>query len=277
MLCFDSHAHLDDRRFDEDRGEIFDTLHANGVGWVMNVGCDLASSQRSIALAEQYPFVWASVGSHPDDADQVNGKLLDQYRRLAGHEKVMAIGEIGLDYHYEDVPRARQIIAFEEQIELAEALKLPVIVHMREAWQDAMDIVRRHPDLRGVFHCFSGSRECALWLAERGWYVGFTGVVTFKNARKAVECVEALPLEQIRSLTVAAAMTAVTCLWWPKRSPKSRVWKAKRWRRPPHKTPCASTELHKAKRCRNNIRSFLCLRNKRERISYFHEVEIYHS
>ena len=197
MLCFDSHAHLDDRRFDEDRGEIFDTLHANGVGWVMNVGCDLASSQRSIALAEQYPFVWAGVGSHPDDADQVNGKLLDQYRRLAGHEKVMAIGEIGLDYHYEDVPRARQIIAFEEQIELAEALKLPVIVHMREAWQDAMDIVRRHPDLRGVFHCFSGSGECALWLAERGWYVGFTGVVTFKNARKAVECVEALPLERI--------------------------------------------------------------------------------
>ena len=197
MLCFDSHAHLDDRRFDEDRGEIFDTLQTNGVGWIMNVGCDLASSQRSIALAEQYPFVWASVGSHPDDADQVNGKLLDQYRRLAAHEKVMAIGEIGLDYHYEDVPRARQIIAFEEQIELAEALKLPVIVHMREAWQDAMDIVRRHPDLRGVFHCFSGSKECALWLAERGWYVGFTGVVTFKNARKAVECVEALPLEQI--------------------------------------------------------------------------------
>ena len=197
MLCFDSHAHLDDRRFDEDRGEIFDTLQTNGVGWIMNVGCDLASSQRSIALAEQYPFVWASVGSHPDDADQVNGKLLDQYRRLAAHEKVMAIGEIGLDYHYEDVPRARQIIAFEEQIELAEALKLPVIVHMREAWQDAMDIVRRHPDLRGVFHCFSGSKECALWLAERGWYVGFTGVVTFKNARKAVECVEALPLERI--------------------------------------------------------------------------------
>ena len=197
MLCFDSHAHLDDRRFDEDRGEIFDTLHANGVGWVMNVGCDLASSQRSIALAEQYPFVWASVGSHPDDADRVNGKLLDEYRRLAAHGKVMAIGEIGLDYYYEDVPRARQIIAFEEQIELAEALKLPVIVHMREAWQDAMEIVRRHPDLKGVFHCFSGSKECALWLAERGWYVGFTGVVTFKNARKAVECVEALPLERI--------------------------------------------------------------------------------
>lgn len=197
MLFFDSHAHLDDRCFDADREMIFTELKEHRVGLVMNVGCDLVSSERSITLAERYPYVYASVGSHPDDADQVDGRLLDTYRRLAGHKKVRAIGEIGLDYHYEDVPRARQIIAFEEQLELAEALKLPVIVHMREAWQDAMDIVRRHPDLKGVFHCFSGSRECALWLAERGWYVGFTGVVTFKNARKAVECVEALPLDRI--------------------------------------------------------------------------------
>lgn len=197
MLCFDSHAHLDDRRFDEDREEIFASLRENRVGWVMNVGCDLASSEGSIALAERYPFVYASVGSHPDDADRVDGKLLDRYRQLAAHERVKAIGEIGLDYHYEDVPRARQIIAFEEQLELAEALKLPVIVHMRDAWQDAMEIVRRHPTLHGVFHCFSGSKDCALWLADRGWYVGFTGVVTFKNARKAVECVEALPLDRI--------------------------------------------------------------------------------
>ena len=196
-MLFDTHAHLDDGCFQEDRAQLLAGLEDKGVGLVMNPGCSLAASRNAVALAEQYPFVWASVGSHPDDADQVNGKLLDQYRRLAAHEKVMAIGEIGLDYHYVDVPRARQIIAFEEQIELAEALKLPVIVHMREAWQDAMEIVRRHPDLRGVFHCFSGSKECALWLAERGWYVGFTGVVTFKNARKAVECVEALPLEQI--------------------------------------------------------------------------------
>ena len=197
MIFFDSHAHLDDARFDADRREIFSDLNAHQVGYIMNIGCDLDSSRRSIALAEEYPFVYAAVGSHPDDADSVNGKLLDEYRRLSAHEKVRAIGEIGLDYHYEDVPRARQIIAFEEQIELAEALRLPVIVHMRDAWEDAMTIVRRHPDLRGVFHCFSGSKECALWLAERGWYVGFTGVITFKNARRAVECVEALPLDRI--------------------------------------------------------------------------------
>ena len=196
-MYFDSHSHMDDRRFDDDRDGIMDELKSHGVGLLMNVGCDLASSERSVALAERYPFVYAAVGSHPDDADHVDGRLLDRYRALAGHEKVRAIGEIGLDYHYEDVPRARQIIAFEQQLELAEALKLPVIVHEREAHGDAMDIVRRHPDVRGVFHCFSGSKELALWLVERGWYIGFTGVVTFKNARRAVEAVQALPLDRI--------------------------------------------------------------------------------
>ena len=196
-MYFDSHAHLDDRRFDEDRAQIMEQLKEHHVGLIMNVGCDLASSRRSIALAEAYPFVYAAVGSHPDDAGHVDGKLLDQYRAMAAHEKVRAIGEIGLDYHYEDVPRAQQINAFEEQMELAGALKLPVIVHMREAWQDAAEIVRRHPDVIGVFHCFSGSKESALWLVERGWYIGFTGVITFKNARRAVEAVEALPLDRL--------------------------------------------------------------------------------
>lgn len=196
-MYFDSHAHLDDTRFDGDRTEIFDTLKEHDVGLVMNVGCDLPSSERSVALAERYPFVYAAVGSHPDDADHADGRLLDRYRALAAHPKVRAIGEIGLDYHYEDIPRARQIIAFEEQLELAEALKKPVIVHEREAHGDAIDIVRRHPDVRGVFHCFSGSKELALWLVERGWYIGFTGVLTFKNARKAVETAQVLPLDRI--------------------------------------------------------------------------------
>ena len=196
-MFFDSHAHLDDRRFEEDRSEILADLKNHGVGLVMNVGCDLPSSERSVALAEANDFVYAAVGSHPDDADHVNGALLDRYRALARHPKVRAIGEIGLDYHYEDVPRAQQIIAFEQQLELAEALKLPVIVHEREAHGDAMEIVQRHPDIRGVFHCFSGSAEMALWLVERGWYIGFTGVLTFKNARKAVEVAQSIPLERI--------------------------------------------------------------------------------
>lgn len=194
-MYFDSHAHLDDPRFDADRDEIFAALAEQGP--LMNVGCDLTSSERSVALAQKYSFVYAAVGSHPDDADHVDGKLLDAYRRLCAEKKVRAIGEIGLDYHYEDVPRARQIIAFEQQLELAEALKLPVIVHEREAHGDAMDIVMRHPDVRGVFHCFSGSKEMALWLVERGWYIGFTGVLTFKNARRAIEAAQALPLERI--------------------------------------------------------------------------------
>ena len=196
-MYFDSHAHLDDRRFGDDRDEILRDLKNHGVTRIMNIGCDLASSERSIALAESYDFVYAAVGSHPDDADHVNGKLLDRYRQMASHPKVRAIGEIGLDYHYEDVPRAQQIIAFEEQIELAEALDLPVIVHMREATEDAMSIVKRHPDLCGVFHCFSGSSDLARWLVDRGWYLGFTGVVTFKNARRALEAVEAIPVDRI--------------------------------------------------------------------------------
>lgn len=198
MYC-DSHAHLDDHRFDEDRETIFSTL--GEVGLIINVGCDLPSSERSIALAERYPFVYAAVGSHPDDADRVDGKLLDTYRRLAKHGKVVAVGEIGLDYHYEDVPRAVQINAFESQMDLAEALGLPVIVHMREATEDALSVVERHPGVTGVFHCFSGSVETARRLIARGWYLGFTGVVTFKNARRAVGVVEAIPLARILTET----------------------------------------------------------------------------
>lgn len=196
-MYFDSHAHLDDRRFDADRAEILVELKAHGVGLVINVGCDLPSSERSVALAEKYDFVYAAVGSHPDDADHVNSALLYRYMGLAKHPKVRAIGEIGLDYHYEDVPRTQQLSAFEQQLELAEALRLPVIVHEREAHGDAMELIRRHPEALGVFHCFSGSTEMALWLAERGWYIGFTGVVTFKNARRALEVVDALPLDRI--------------------------------------------------------------------------------
>ena len=196
-MFFDSHAHLDDRRFDEDREIIIDDLKNHGVDLIMNIGCDLPSSERSVELADRYDFIYAAVGSHPDDADHVDGALLDRYRALAQNPKVRAIGEIGLDYHYEDVPRTQQIIAFEQQLELAEALKKPVIVHEREAHGDAMEIIGRHPEARGVFHCFSGSAEMALWLIERGWYIGFTGVVTFKNARRALEAVQALPIERI--------------------------------------------------------------------------------
>lgn len=196
-MYFDSHAHLDDRRFDGDRGEIFDDLKNHGVGLVMNIGCDLSSSLRSVALAKQYPFVYAAVGSHPDDADHVNAQTLALYENLCREEKVRAIGEIGLDYHYEDVPREIQKAAFRAQLELARRVGLPCIVHEREAHADAMELVRAFPDVTGVFHCYSGALEQAKELVKRGWYIGFTGVLTFKNARKAVEVAAALPLDRI--------------------------------------------------------------------------------
>ena len=196
-MYFDSHAHLDDRRFDADRSEIFDDLKNHDVGFVMNIGCDLSSSLRSVALAKQYPFVYAAVGSHPDDADKLDEATLAIYENLCKEEKVRAIGEVGLDYYYEDVPREIQKKAFRMQLELARKLDMPVIVHEREAHADAMELVREFTDVHGVFHCYSGALEQAKELVKLGWYIGFTGVLTFKNARKAVEVARWLPLDRI--------------------------------------------------------------------------------
>lgn len=196
MYC-DSHAHLDDRRFDEDRDTIFSELEQHGVGLILNIGCDLKSSLQSVALARKYPFVYAAVGSHPDDAAQVDDARLALYRQLCTDPRVKAIGEIGLDYHYEDPSREVQLPAFRRQLELAQELKLPVVVHEREAHADGMELIRQFPDVTGVFHCYSGSLEQAKELVKRGWYIGFTGVVTFKNARKALEVARWLPLDRI--------------------------------------------------------------------------------
>ena len=163
----------------------------------MNVGCDLPSSERSVRLAEQYPFLYAAVGSHPDDAEQVDEARIGEYRALCKDPRVKAIGEIGLDYHYEDPPRDVQQRAFRMQMKLAQELSLPVVIHEREAHEDGLRIISDFPDVTGVFHCFSGSYEMAKELVKRGWYIGFTGVVTFKNARKAVEVAEKIPLDRI--------------------------------------------------------------------------------
>lgn len=196
-MLFDTHAHLDDRAFDGDRESLIAQLPSQGIGLVMNPGCSLDSSRNALKLAQTYPFFFAAVGSHPDAAVEVNDEVLKEYRLLARHPKVKAIGEIGLDYHYEDIPRSIQQRAFYAQMELARELDLPVIVHEREAHEDGMAILRQFPEVTGVFHCYSGSAEMARQLVERGWYVGFTGVLTFKNARKAVETAATLPLERI--------------------------------------------------------------------------------
>ena len=196
-MLFDTHAHMNDPAYDEDREQILLGLKDKGVELVMNVGCCLASSRDCIAMAEKYPFVYASVGSHPDSADEVNEEVLDQYRQMAQHPKVKAIGEIGADYYYETIPRQIQLQAFRMQMELARELNLPVIVHERNAHDDGMRVVKEFKDVTGVFHCYSGSAEMARQLVDMGWYIGFTGVLTFKNARKAVETAERIPLERI--------------------------------------------------------------------------------
>ncbi len=197
-MLFDTHAHLDDRAFDADRRELLASLPEQGLALVMNPGCSLASSRNAAALAAEYPWIYAAVGSHPDAADEVDGAVLDAYRMLCKQNpKIRAVGEIGLDYHYEDIPREIQLKAFRAQMALAAELGLPVIVHERDAHGDGMAVVEEFPGVAGVFHCYSGSAEMAKWLVERGWYIGFTGVLTFKNARRAIEAAQAVPLDRI--------------------------------------------------------------------------------
>ena len=197
-MLFDTHAHMDDRAFDEDREQLLAALPEQGIGLVLNPGCSLASSRNVDQLTKQYDYIYGAVGSHPDVADEVDAAVLEEYRMLCKQNpKIKAIGEIGLDYHYEDIPREIQQKAFRLQMELARELDLPVIVHERDAHEDGMKIVEEFPDVTGVFHCYSGSYEMAKWLIARGWYIGFTGVLTFKNARKAIEVASQIPLDRI--------------------------------------------------------------------------------
>ena len=197
-MLFDTHAHMDDRAFDVDRHQLLQELPNQGIAYLMNPGCSLASSRNADALSKQYDYIYAAVGSHPDAADEVNEEALEEYRKLCKQNpKIRAIGEIGLDYHYEDIPRDLQQKAFRAQMALAAELKLPAIVHERDAHGDGMQIVSEFPTVTGVFHCYSGSLEMANWLIDRGWYIGFTGVLTFKNARKAIEVAGNIPLERL--------------------------------------------------------------------------------
>ena len=197
-MLFDTHAHMDDRAFDTDREELLTSLPQQGIQLLMNPGCSLESSRNAARLAQRYDYIYAAAGSHPDAADEINEEVLEEYRRLCRENpRIKAIGEIGLDYHYEDIPREIQLKAFRAQMALAKELGLPVIVHEREAHEDGMKVVEEFPEVTGVFHCYSGSAEMAKWLVNRGWYIGFTGVLTFKNARKAVEVAASIPLDRI--------------------------------------------------------------------------------
>ncbi len=197
-MLFDTHAHMDDRAFDADREAILLSLKDSGVGLVMNPGCSLESSKNVDGLTKKYDFLYGAVGSHPDVADEVCDAVLEECRKLCKlNPKLKAIGEIGLDYHYEDIPRDLQQRAFRLQMGLARELGLPVIVHDRDAHGDCLAILEEFPEVTGVFHCYSGSGEMAEILVKKGWYIGFTGVLTFKNARKALEVAQSIPLDRL--------------------------------------------------------------------------------
>ena len=197
-MLFDTHAHMDDHAFDVDRDELLSSLPGQGIALLMNPGCSLESSRNASQLSQRYDYIYAAVGSHPDVADEVNEEVLTEYIELCKlNPKIKAIGEIGLDYHYEDIPRDIQKKAFRAQMALAAELDLPVIVHERDAHEDGMAIVREFPNVKGVFHCYSGSAEMAKQLVDMGWYIGFTGVLTFKNARKALEVASSIPLARL--------------------------------------------------------------------------------
>ena len=196
-MYFDSHAHLTEDCFAQDFDTVVDNMKAASVTGIMEIGFDLPSSEKAVQLAERFDWVHAAVGSHPDDAEQVNEARIAVYRGLCRNPRVKAIGEIGLDYHYEEPGREVQKRAFRMQLALAQELSMPVVIHEREAHEDGLRILEEFPTIRGVFHCFSGSYEMAKELIKRGWYIGFTGVVTFKNARKAVETTANIPLDRI--------------------------------------------------------------------------------
>ena len=196
-MFFDTHAHYDDKAFDEDRDSLLAALPEAGVTLVIDPGCDVKSSRAAIELAARYEHVYAAVGIHPEELGDFTEENLNEIAHLARDGKCVAIGEIGLDYYWDDTYKAEQKELFRRQIELALELSKPIIVHDREAHGDSLELVSRYPELRGVFHCFSGSLEMARELVRRGWYVGLTGVVTFKNARKAVEVASSIPLERL--------------------------------------------------------------------------------
>lgn len=206
-MLFDTHAHYDDERFNGDRDALLSSMRDNNVGLIVNPGCDLETSRKAVSYAEAYDFVYAAVGYHPENLeDSANLEAIEQLAKA--HPKVRAIGEIGLDYYWEKDAEKRkyQQEIFHAQMRMAKRLDLPVIIHDREAHLDSLTVCEQHPGVRGVFHCYSGSAEMAKQLLALGYYISFTGVVTFKNARKAREVIEMMPLERLMIETDAPYM-----------------------------------------------------------------------
>ena len=209
-MLFDTHAHYDDEAFDTDRDAVLTALPQRGVGLVLNPGCDVESSRKAVQYAAAYPHVYAAVGIHPENCGGYTAGDLAALRQLAQQPKTAAIGEIGLDYYWaENPPRDLQQQVLRDQLALAGELALPVIIHDREAHADTLSIIREFPGVTGVFHCFSGSPEMAQELLKLGWYLGFDGPVTYKNARRAPEVAAVTPLDRMLIETDSPYMTPV--------------------------------------------------------------------
>lgn len=200
-MLFDTHAHLLDSRFDEDREELIQKLPSLGIEGLIEIGTTIGESEKALALAARVPYIYAAVGVHPHEAKDAPPDYLDSLKSLAAHQKVVAIGEIGLDYHYDFSPRDVQQKVFEQQLALSLSLGLPVVIHMREATQDTLSMLREHKGVRGVMHCYSGSAQTAELLLNMGLCISFTGAVTFKNARKTVEAAAVTPLSHLMAET----------------------------------------------------------------------------
>ena len=199
MEIFDTHAHYDDRAFDEDRDRLLRSLVSSGITRLVNISEDIRTSRNTVSLTEEYDFIYGAVGVHPSDCGDASFDDLEVLRELAGKEKTVAIGEIGLDYHYDEPERQLQKDWFIKQIELASEMRLPIVVHSRDAAQDTLEIMKavHAEEVGGVMHCYSYSKELAGTFVQMGFYIGVGGVITFKNAKKLVETVEYIPIESI--------------------------------------------------------------------------------
>jgi TatD DNase family protein len=198
-MLIDTHTHLDDARYDGDRDAMIARARAAGVETFITIGCDLTTSRAAVALAEQYPFVYASVGVHPHEVKHIADAWYDELRRLGAHRKVVAYGEIGLDYHYNNSPPNEQRHRFREQVSLARELKLPIVIHTREAQDDTIAILKEEKasEVGGVFHCFSGDAWLAKDALDLGFYLSFSGILTFQNATMLREIAKTVPMDRL--------------------------------------------------------------------------------
>lgn len=198
-MIFDTHAHYDDEAFDQDREQLLKELHGKGVAFIVNIGASMDSTRKTLKLAEKYPFLYAAIGVHPSETGELTKEDILWLKEKACQPKVIAIGEIGLDYHWQEPDKEIQKKWFEEQLYLASEEKLPVVVHSRDAARDTLEILRSWQNSKtgGVIHCFSYGKEIAREYLDMDYYFGIGGVLTFKNARKLIEAVEYIPMERI--------------------------------------------------------------------------------